>query len=301
MGINAAYVLAGIAAAGTSGAELAWFGPTGTTAPVDSTTALASPANEVQTITITGTPTGGTFTLTYGGQTTSAIAFNATASAVQAALVALTSVGSGGVTVSGGPGPGTPYVATFGGLLAGMNLSNMTATGTFTGGTTPAIAVTETTPGASGFSSAGLISEDGITKAVKDTSKDVRAYGLSAPIRKIVTAEEVSFQVKFLETNKVSQSVYNRLPLAGTGTVVPSGGAFSVTDGTFRAQRYAFVCDCIDGANHIRIYCPSVEVTDKNDQVIKAGEVIEHGVTLTAYPDASGVAATTFYLIPGLT
>lgn len=103
--------------------------------------------NEVQRATITGTPTGGTFTLTYNGQTTAAIAYNATFGAVQTALEALSNVGAGDITVSGGPGPGTPYTFTFTGALAAQPITAMTATGSFTGGTTPAIAVTEITPG----------------------------------------------------------------------------------------------------------------------------------------------------------
>jgi hypothetical protein len=106
--------------------------------------------NEVQTVTITGTPTGGTFTLTYSGQTTSAIAYNAANSAVLAALEALSNIGVGDVAVTGGPGPGTPYVVTFGGDLAAENVAQMTATGSFTGGTAPAVAVTTTTGGSSG-------------------------------------------------------------------------------------------------------------------------------------------------------
>ncbi len=105
------------------------------------------PTNEVQTVTITGTPTGGTFTLTYEGQTTTALAYNATASAVDTALEALSNIGVGDVTVTGGPAPGTPFTVTFTGALAGGNRSQMTANGSFTGGTTPAIAVTTTTPG----------------------------------------------------------------------------------------------------------------------------------------------------------
>ena len=42
--------------------------------------------NEVQSVTILGSPTGGTFTLTWNGQTTAAIAYNADAATVQAAL-----------------------------------------------------------------------------------------------------------------------------------------------------------------------------------------------------------------------
>src|SRR3954451_6710120 len=85
---------------------------------VESAVLLASAAvlggvNEQQTVTITGTPTGGTFTLTYAGATTAAIAFNAAAAAVTTALEALPNIGPGNVLVSGGPGPGTPYVVTF--------------------------------------------------------------------------------------------------------------------------------------------------------------------------------------------
>jgi hypothetical protein len=101
---------------------------------------------EVQTITITGTPTGGTFTLTFDGQTTAGIAYNAAAAAVQSALEALSNLAPGDVTVTGGPGPGTPWVATFLSTLG--NIPQMSASGTgLTGGTTPAVAVTTNTGG----------------------------------------------------------------------------------------------------------------------------------------------------------
>lgn len=48
-----------------------------------------------------GTNTGGTFTLTFGAQTTGGIAWNATAATVQAAIVALSSVLGGNVEVTG--------------------------------------------------------------------------------------------------------------------------------------------------------------------------------------------------------
>jgi hypothetical protein len=103
--------------------------------------------NEVQTVTITGAPTGGTFTLTYSGQTTTALARTATAATVQAALEALSNIGVGDVVVTGGPGPTTPYVVTFTGVLGGTDTGQMTAAHTFTGGTTPGISVTTTTTG----------------------------------------------------------------------------------------------------------------------------------------------------------
>lgn len=110
---------------------------------------VAQGINEVQTVTISGTPTGGAFKLTYKGQTTADIAYNAAAAAVDAALEALSTIGVGNVAVTGGPGPGTPYVVTFGGALAGQNVTDITATHTFTGGTTPGVTIANTTPGVS--------------------------------------------------------------------------------------------------------------------------------------------------------
>lgn len=104
--------------------------------------------SEVQTVTITGAPTGGNFTLTYSGQTTANIAHNATAATVQARLNALSNIDEGDVAVTGGPGPGTPYTVTFDADLG--DVAQMTAAHTFTGGTTPTVAVSTTTPGVAG-------------------------------------------------------------------------------------------------------------------------------------------------------
>ncbi|MGZ3140805.1 hypothetical protein ACVDFE_02130 [Lentzea chajnantorensis] len=105
-----------------------------------------TPTNEVQTLTMTGGPTGGTWTATLNGQTTGAIPFNAAASAVRTALEALSTIGAGNVTVTGANGG--PYTVTFVGALAGANVNAMTASGAgLTGGTTPSVAVTTTQAG----------------------------------------------------------------------------------------------------------------------------------------------------------
>ncbi|MGE0342555.1 MAG: phage tail tube protein [Porticoccaceae bacterium] len=103
--------------------------------------------SEVQTITISGTPTGGTFTLTFRGQTTAAIDFDATAAEVETAFEALSTVGAGNGTCAGGPLPGTPVTVTFSGDLAASNPPIITAVSSLTGGTNPAIAIAATTPG----------------------------------------------------------------------------------------------------------------------------------------------------------
>lgn len=121
--------------------------------------------SEVQTLTITGTPTGGTFTLSFKGFTTPGITFNAAASVVQAALEALSSVGTGGIAVTGGPAPGTPLVFTFQNQLAGQAVPNVSVSALgFTGGTSPAAAVVETTPGFGQWDAQAAWTDLGATK-----------------------------------------------------------------------------------------------------------------------------------------
>lgn len=94
--------------------------------------------NEIQTATITGTPTGGTFTLTYNGATTAAIAYNAAASAVESALRALSTIDDCNVSGSAGG----PYSVEFTGNLAKQDLAAMTADGSsLTGGSSPGVTI----------------------------------------------------------------------------------------------------------------------------------------------------------------
>ena len=59
--------------------------------------------NVFQKVQITGSPTGGIFTLTFEGETTAAIPFNATAAQVQSALEALPNIGPGNAETILGP------------------------------------------------------------------------------------------------------------------------------------------------------------------------------------------------------
>ena len=102
----------------------------------------------IQSVALTGTPTGGTFTLSYGGVTTSALAFNCAASDVLAALTALPTIGAGNVTTAGGPEPGAAITVTFAAALAVKNVALFGANGALlTGGTTPAVVITYATTG----------------------------------------------------------------------------------------------------------------------------------------------------------
>jgi hypothetical protein len=109
--------------------------------------------SEVQTLTIGGTPDGGTIKLAYDNQVTAPIEWDAVNNTlvanVQAALRALTNVGSAGVTVAVGTmtdGIGTLTI-TFGGNLAKLVVPTITVADNSMTGTDPTAAVAETTPG----------------------------------------------------------------------------------------------------------------------------------------------------------
>jgi len=131
--------------------------------------------DEVQTVTITGGPTGGTFTLTFSGQTTAAIAYNATAATVQTALQALSNIGAGNVTVTGNAGG--PYTVDFVGTLANTDVAQMTATPSFTGGTSPGVTIATTTAGGADAGSDGRQVAKGFLFTLIDVSGGSAKYG----------------------------------------------------------------------------------------------------------------------------
>lgn len=88
--------------------------------------------DERQAVSLLGSPSGGTFTLTYAGQTTAAIAYNAAAATVQAALEALSNIGGGDVVVSGSA---PIWGIDFAGALAAQDVPLITGDGSnLTGG-----------------------------------------------------------------------------------------------------------------------------------------------------------------------
>lgn len=110
--------------------------------------------DEVQTVTFGGTPTGGTFKLAFEGFTTAAITWSATNATlvanVDAALEALPSIGTGGITTAVGTmtaGIGT-LTLTFAGNRGKQAIGSVIAVASNSlTGTAPTIGIAETTPG----------------------------------------------------------------------------------------------------------------------------------------------------------
>lgn len=95
--------------------------------------------SRIQVVTITGTPTGGTFTLSIGGATTTALAYNAAAATVQTAIRALGTPWAGATVTGSAGGPYTITLSPLGGAAAPINASGAL----LTGGTAPTVVVAQ--------------------------------------------------------------------------------------------------------------------------------------------------------------
>lgn len=189
--------------------------------------------NEVQTITTTGTPAGGDFTLTFAGATTEAIAYNAAAATVELALEALGTVGSGNATCSGGPLP-SGVVVTFTGDLAGVNVPPITGTASFTGGTSPALVITQTTAGVNPRTKT-FIEMDANTAGIDEQRTTITTQGTLVTHEKdIVDVMRINFN------NQVWQGALNAMMLgAATTAGLPADEASRTGyDGSYDSRNY---------------------------------------------------------------
>jgi hypothetical protein len=122
--------------------------------PLTNAGAPVAGTNEVQTLTIGGTPSGGTFKLAFEGFTTAAITWsnvNATLlAAINAALDALPNGGTSAIVATAGTltaGIGTVLLTFSGGNVQRKAVATMTVADNSLTGAAPTLAIAETTPG----------------------------------------------------------------------------------------------------------------------------------------------------------
>jgi hypothetical protein len=150
---------------------------------------MAARASEVQTVTLGGTTLGVTYTLTLEGQTTGAIAFDATAAAVQAALDLLSNVNPGDVVVTGSSGAsGGVYTLTFGGARSGQDVPALTYTSSLTG-TNPTITIATATAGGPAASDGSNVLAGFLAYPISVLSTDVTVSGALLDSGKVIVAK----------------------------------------------------------------------------------------------------------------
>ncbi|WP_165232189.1 Calx-beta domain-containing protein [Aquisphaera insulae] len=124
-------------------------------------------SSSVQSLSVTGSPTGGSLTLTTAAPLpvgTITVPYDATAATVQAALGGL--IGNGNVAVTGGPGPDASFSISFQGIYAHEDIPDLIGNGAgLTGGTSPGVLVQTTTAGGVATTTPTLITSSPSTLA----------------------------------------------------------------------------------------------------------------------------------------
>jgi len=94
-------------------------------ATLAASTVVEGSLNEIQQLAASGDVTSGVFTLTFEGEETAPIAYDADAATIKAALEALNSIPAGSVNVAGDGIPSSPTVIEFTGALGAQNVSQL--------------------------------------------------------------------------------------------------------------------------------------------------------------------------------
>lgn len=187
--------------------------------------------------------TGGTFTLTWSGQTTGALDWDATAAEVQAALEALSNIAVGDVAVTGGPLPAMMTVE-FGGVLGQSNVAQMTSTGASLTGGSDTVPIATATAGVAPDDDAdkaagvwvidadgldpGQAARDRILLALEDVREAGFLYSVMAPAYDFVNIEFEADAYPGWDTDDVNNravtALQEYLSPARAGIPLPSFG-----------------------------------------------------------------------------
>lgn len=151
-------------------------------------------ASAVWTIAISGTPTGSKLTLdytadkVYSATTANLVAAHASVAQLQTVCDAIW--GTGNTLVAGTPG--TSFTITFQNQLANVRIGGYLALGnsTFTAGTSPAAALTRTTPGTSGAGQFDVYTDAGTNNNPTTARCPLKYDWLSDPIGSAVSSIE---------------------------------------------------------------------------------------------------------------
>lgn len=192
--------------------------------------------NDVFTISVTGTPTGGSFTVNVDG-VTATINYNSTAAAAQTALQALSTVGSGNLTVTGGPLPGSALVGAWTNNYQGKFKNAPTiGTNSLTGGTSPTPSIAHTTSGVVGDLGAygtygwDCVGSDGaLTGSYPAQASFVYSQGPTVTVTAPTAGATLTTNTPTVSWTATGQAKYQvTIYLHGTSTVVWDSGL--VTD-----------------------------------------------------------------------
>lgn len=136
------------------------------------------------------------------------------------------------------------------------------------------------------FVDLGYIHEDGVTESHDTDTNDIRAWQNGDIVRKVQTSHDLTYSFTMLETNAATlEEFYGDFTDGGVG-------ADSVEITGTQLPNRAWVLSVLDGDHTIRVYIADGQITERGEIMYANGDPVGREVTVTCYPDASGVKAT---------
>jgi hypothetical protein len=135
----------------------------------------------------------------------------------------------------------------------------------------------------------GYIGEDGVVEHYEEDTTEIKAWQGGAIVRTMISSSKATFAFTMIENKEATVELYHK----GSIMATDGGTGFKIDVKTPNADPRVFVIDVLDGTEHIRIYIPLGEVTERGDITYANEEAIAYPVVVTAYPN-NGVVCTKF-------
>jgi len=142
-----------------------------------------------------------------------------------------------------------------------------------------------------GFLEVGYLTEDGITQAVGGATEDIKAWQNGDIVRTVQTEHTLTYALTLLETNENSLALYSGGNYAA--------GIVEIKAGVMPHQTY--VIEVVDGDDHIRIVIPDGQISERGEVTYTNGAAIAYPITISCFPDDTGVKAYVHYATAGVT
>lgn len=153
------------------------------------------------------------------------------------------------------------------------------------GATTLVLPTDATTALAEGFANLGYCSEDGLTNAQERSSDDIRAWGGDLVLN-IQTEYTDTFKFTLIESLDVNvlKAYYGDENVTGTLAV-----GITINANSDELPEKAWVIDMVMRKGALkRVVIPRGKVTETDEISYTDSGAVGYGLTITAYPDASG-------------
>lgn len=138
----------------------------------------------------------------------------------------------------------------------------------------------------------GACDQTGLTEGFTMTTTNIMAIGIITPFRTLITEQAKTFKLVLLEAERdICVSIMFRQTLAAIARDVSSGLRAVEDIPTPAPDKRAWLFRMADGDSIQQVYAPVAEVTARSDVAYPQNDVAKYEITMTAYPDANGVAA----------